>query len=654
MKSAFRLLSKRPLIQPSRQSLNILRSTIVLSSTRVSLFHSSIPNAQKASNPKARKATKQIKSNSKIFVHKVTDLVPKCNGCGTPFQRTFPESLGYYDEPDSKLRTKSIQDKKLEHHNNLFGQMDTLSQAIYSHSVVTGEVAEAKGSEEVESSDSKKKEERHIIEADSSPALKIEDFVSDLYEKRLIQSIKDTQRDEINSGLCTTCRLTKGGQYFDYTKVGHPSTEEVLAQIPKDGVIIHVISGQEFPASFIPEITKYAADRKIIYVVTKCDLAVDEQFKTRQRFLPYVQRELYDKYKVNPDDVYAVSTLVKWGVEELFQDLPVDSYIVGLPNTGKTALAFSLGNLYKTKLLKDSLPIEQRQRKYGISHLPLKTKAPISYINSGRRITDLPAVQAERGIVYNYINPKKLLTTVNSSVFIKRLGLPSATPVTITKNGSALSLGGIVFVQMDDAPPNVTLICWCVCGNRKQVVQRFSSVEKAVEISAAPLNSQQDWFLTKPYDINDPEQAAKFKPQKVMSVRIDGAGFDFGVLGYASVILTLSGKIPENGVGVTLYALPGVEICPRTPIIKHMKAFQVSKRQEKMQKIKRGSVIKDQNEHRDTVEKSKKLKAKALKNEERKKKKEEKDDDKDGDDFDFENYDVQVKEVKNPASTTSL
>lgn len=523
--------------------------------------------------------------------------------------------------------------------------MDTLSQAVLSHSIVTGEVAAVRTPEntEQESKSQGEEPEPKIIEKDSKPSLSIENFASNMFEKRLVQSIKDQRRDIENSGLCTTCRETKGGQYVDYTSLGHPSTEEILAEIPRDGTIIHVISAQEFPASFIPEIKQYAAGRKIIYVITKCDLAVDEHFKTRQRFLPYVQKELYDKYKINPGSIFAVSTKVGWGVEELFKNLPLDSYIVGLPNTGKTALAFTLGTIYKRKLMGDKVPIENRQRYFGLSYLPLKTKAPIAYVSSGRRITDLPAVQAERGIVYSYISPSKLKTAVDSSVFIRRIGLPATVRQTATKNGSVISLGGMVFIRLDDVHQNSTLVCWCVCGNRKQVVHVFSSLEKAVEVSANPLNSQKEWFLTSPYNI---EEASKLGPQEVMKVRIDGAGFDFGVLGYASVVLNIAGKIPEEGIGITIFARPGVEIAPRTPIIPHMRAFHVSKRLERVREMRRlkleGGIknFQEQEEHRKFW--------KDVKNEERKSKNGHVEDFDENDlDFDDESIEFKVTDSKN-------
>lgn len=552
-------------------------------------------NTTKLLSTSSKSKTSRIIRKSKAHGHldnfednftKVIDLIPRCQSCGTPFQDTDPDKMGYYQEPKSSQRTKSFQDEKLTKHNELFNSMDTLSKAVYTHNILNGISPEApnqkatseSSSEDINNINKLQDSPQKIIDKDAKPVLNVDDFSSTMFEKRIESSEKDKIRDTINEGLCTICRSHKGNKYVDLSSQIHPTTQEVLNMIPKDGRIIHVISGEDFPASYIPGIRKYAGDRKILYVVTKSDMVVDEQFKTHQRFLPYVQNELKNIGDISPENIFVVSAKLGWGLSNLFNRISSDTYLVGLPNTGKTALAHSLGKFNNVEKPDDITSLEFKRRLYGVSYLPKFTKCPISYINSRKRITDMPAVNVERGAIYEQIDTPNLKTVVDSAVFSRRLWLPATVSKTLTNNGSVMSLGGLVFIQMNNAPEKVHLVFWCVCGEHRNVIRRFESLEKATQISATQIDQHKSWFLNKPFDLENPEEVEKYQVREAFTTRIGGGGANYGILGLGSLIIGVTGRIPEEGVEVTFFVRPGVEVHERSPILKYMRDFFVENR----------------------------------------------------------------------------
>lgn len=504
----------------------------------------------------------------------ISELIPRCQGCGTPFQQQKAEEPGYRPsvEEDGSI---SFQDKKLGQYHNLYAKLDDKAKAIYSATAFEGQDAMILKNDSDLPATGKSET---VPDIQQTQKLMSEHFTSHMFDRKIVNQAKLDKKNAINQGLCRTCRTRKGGAYVDLSGYPHPTTEQVISRIPEDGTIVHVISSHEFPASYIKDIRQYAGDRRVLYVVTKSDLTVDEHFKTRQRFLPYVQEELQKlDPTIQPENVFAVSAKIKWDIRDLFQSLPVDSYLVGLPNTGKSQLAYALGTLAKKEQQKAPLSLEMQQRFYSSSHVPLTTKYPLSYVNGGKRITDLPAVDTHRLSIYDYIQPHKLNSIVSGNVFMKRQGLPAAACHTLTKNNSVVSLGGLVFARMDNAPPNVHLIFWCTAGTHTNIIRTFGDLEVAKRNSANITRVNEAWFVNKGYDRKDPEQVEENEVQEVATGTVTAGGSDFVILGFGPLLVQISGPVPKEGVNITFFAKKGIEVHERGQILNYMKDFKISR-----------------------------------------------------------------------------
>lgn len=521
------------------------------------------PLKKKGADISSAQSKSSVTSTKKSLTY-APEPISQCQGCGTPFQSTDPSQLGYQFQIGENLEEldQSNSNRRSNNRNNRSNL--TLKDG---HPVAN--------SDRNSPTDSKKN---------------VSKIISQIFDQTTFdQPFAVDGNNTLSKGLCQGCQIRETS-LVDFQKYPHPTTKEVISKIPSNGTIIHVISGQEFPASYIKGIKDYAGDRKVIYVVTKSDLSVDEHLKTRQRFLPYVQSELHRlDSTIQPDDVFAVAINSKspWGIRELYNSLPLDSYLVGLPNTGKSALAHALGTLDKSKLLGGNLPTRLSQRSSSISFQPLTTKHPLSYVNNGKRVTDLPAIDIDRAAIFNYLRPKTVESIVTGNVFIRRLGLPATVFQALSKENNVVSLGGLVFVRMDSAPPGVQLIFWCTAGDHKNIVRSFSELEIAVRNSAEITRENEPWFVNKSYNRSDPEDVDSNEPQEIFTVNITSAGADFGILGFGPLFIQTKGPVPKEGVKVTFFAKKGIEVHKRTPALYYMKSYLLSKHQDTIREMRR-------------------------------------------------------------------
>lgn len=550
-------------------------------------------NPSSLTSQATKKKAKNLKHEKQSQIP-ISELIPRCQGCGTPFQHENAKEPGY-QQPNDQNDTHnhiSFQDKKLEQYHNLYANLGDKAKAIYSATAFEGQNADILKSDQNTPESHEDKATPKEINFQTMPKMIDNHFSSQMFDRKIVNQVKLDKKNAINKGLCQTCRTRKGGSYVDLSEYPHPTSEQVMSRIPENGTIVHVINAQDFPASYIKDIRKYAGDRKVLYVITKSDITVDEHFKNRQRFFPYVLEELKRlDPNFQPENVFVVSAKLKWGIHGLFNSLPADSYIVGLPNTGKSELAHALGSLTKKDDDNGEISLELQQRRFSSSFIPLTTKYPLSYINGGKRITDLPAIEIERLQIYNHIQPEKINSIVSGSVFLRRFGLPAADCHTLTKNGNVLSLGGLVFVRMDNAPPNVHLIFWCTSGSHKTIIRKFGDLETAVKNSANITRVNESWFVNKGYDRNNLDEKEASEVIESLSSTVDGAGSDFSILGFGPLLVQITGPVPPEGVKITFFTKKGIEIHERSQILKYMKDHKPSEAQgsrEKRRKVWNG------------------------------------------------------------------
>lgn len=528
----------------------------------------------------------------------VKDLIPSCQCCGSSFHHKDPSKLGFYEAPSETKRVFSSRDESLSRYNNILQNMDPESRKVLDElsgtdAVLRDNVAEEEALASVGVAPEEKKEESE--DKQSSDEYQILDPW--MYDSKIKTREQERRRNDLNSGLCVVCRTIKNDNIVDISNQPHPSTEEVINMIPPEATIIHTISAHDFPASFIPSINTYASGRKIFYVVTKSDLATDEQYKTRQRFLPYAQDLLKTKYGIDPSRVFAVSGKIGWGLSDLFYKLPSDSYLVGMPNTGKTTLAGAFGS-YEVKHSTPKVITQLKQRKVGQTTIPCMTKHPIKYFNLQKKLTDLPSIEIDPICkTFSHIQKNHLRKVAQGIVAIKRFGLPATQRKVLPNNGSVLSLGGLVFIEFEknEIDKRLVLISWPIIGEALTAAHVFTTIEKAITVTNKPINLQQEsWVYINPVEseseenvqdqnenldnqVTEHNKSEIGKVDKIMDFPLTSAGAEIGILGIGSVSLKLNGPIPESGVKANIYARPGVKVVLRdTPLLDTLRDFKPS------------------------------------------------------------------------------
>lgn len=492
-----------------------------------------------------------------IMEERVTDLSPKCQSCGTPFQEKNPDARGFFKEQRIPTRGTGIKTATLDKYNQLMANLGDEEQRIL--------LQERKPDLDLQ--------EQQPVEAASNNKHAVMENLQLSEEKgdkvmTLTQS--DARKDLINRGLCTSCREVKGGKYKHFIDSRLPD-ETILARIPKDATIIHTISGMDFPASVNPNIKDIAAGRKIMWVVTKADMIVPNNVKASERLLPYVQEELSRMFGADPLDVFVVSAKRCWCLGTLFSALPSNGYLFGYANTGKSSLAQALA---AKDINRTIIPAQLAQRSKGVNEIPGMTREEISYVLKGKRVTDLPPVGQNRDTIYSVVKQESIKDLVRGKPFMRMSGLLTAKRVVLSKPGNTLSIGGLVFIRFTDPTERLSLIAWAPCARHDDTVLKFRDYEKAVSVAAEQKDFHSDWFFSKPYEQN--AETGELAPIKIMDLKISKGGSDLSILGVGHVQLRANGRIPAGGCSAEVYAIPGVHVVEKVPLLPFLQDFQES------------------------------------------------------------------------------
>lgn len=515
--------------------------------------------------------TKAVKVSA--MEERVTDLSPKCQACGTPFQHKDPAARGFYKDLVSSARGESVQTSTSTKYNQLMTNLDEQTQKV----LLEERKSDLEPWQRHQVEDEQEGQQKSEINIPVTERLRMTLENSD---KMITKTKWDGHKEMINRGLCTSCREVKGGKYMNVLG-DRPSQGDLLAKIPKDAAIIHVISGIDFPASVNPKIKDIAAGRKIFWVVTKSDMIVPDRSKTTERLLPYVRAELSREYDADPEDVYVISPKRGWEIDNLYHNLPTNSYLVGCSNTGKTTLAQALARKDKNRAI---IPAQLMQRLVGANEIPGMTRGEINYVLKGKRITDMPPIGKGQDAIYSVVKENMIKDLVKGKPFLRQSGLITTTRSVLSKPGNTLSLGGLVFLTLNDSPSKLSLIVWSPCALHDDVVQRFRDYDKAITTAAEQRVFHSEWFFSKPYD---PTEEPNRVPRKVMDIMVPKGGIDLSVLGLGHVQLRGNGLIPREGVSVSVYAIPGVSVVQKMPLLPFLKDFREHTPQRTQEKPKR-------------------------------------------------------------------
>lgn len=496
---------------------------------------------------------------------RVTDLSPKCQACGTPFQSVDPLSRGFFKEVSAVSRGTGVKTSTLDKYNHLMANLDEQSQSVL-----------------LQERQSDLEEWEKPLENGEEPVTEKLRLTIENSDKIISKSQSDTRKETVNRGLCTSCREVKGGKYAHFIE-DRLSDQVLISKIPKDATIIHVISGMDFPASVNLDIKDIAAGRKIIWVVTKSDMVVADNVKTSERLLPYVQEELDRLVGADPEDVYVVSAKRSWDVGTLYHALPSNGYLVGYANTGKTTLAQALASKDNNRTL---VPAQLSQRTVGANEIPGMTRHEISYVLKGKRVVDMPPIGHGRDAIYSVVRHDMIKDLVRGKPFLRKSGLLTTKRVVLSKPGNTLSIAGLVFIRFVDTTEKLSLITWAPCARHDDVVVQFRDYEKAVSRAAEQKDFHSAWFFSKPYE---PGSEFDLTPVKVMDIKVPKGGADLSILGLGHVQLRGNGPIPKDGASVEVYAVPGVHVVQTVPLLPFLKDFKEQPRELKKGRKRRQS-----------------------------------------------------------------
>lgn len=499
--------------------------------------------------------TTQAWAKQIMMEERVKDLSPACQGCGTALHTDDSRARGYYSDVVSVTRG-SVKTSTLSKYNLLMSNLDPQSQKVLLEERTPRPEPWEEVSEEAEN-------------LKNMPLVEKLQMTTENSDKVISQNRQDSKKEMVNRGLCTSCRSVKGGKYEHFIN-DRQSDEKLLAKIPKDATLIHVINGMDFPASVNPRIKDIAAGRKILWVVTKADMILPDRMKINERLLPYVQEELSQLYGANPDDVFVVSPKRAWEMGRLYSSLPLNGYLVGYSNTGKTSLALALARKDDNR---EIIGTQIAQRTVGANEIPGMTREPLSYVFKGKRLTDMPPIGQDRDQIYSVVKETSIKELVRGKPFMRQSGLISTPRLVLGKAENTLSIAGLVFIRRIDATKKISLITWSPVARHNEVVWQFKDLEKAMKNAAEQKNQHEDMFFNKPYDGEDPA----LKPIKVMSLSVPKGGIDLSILGLCHVQLRGNGPIPDEGVALEIYAVPGVQVVTTIPITPFLVDLKKSK-----------------------------------------------------------------------------
>lgn len=477
----------------------------------------------------------------------VKDLKPQCQACGSAFQTVDPESRGYFPAVTRSKVSESVKTASFDKYNQLVHQLDDNAK-----NVLLDELQTSSRQESLSESFIMEEEQEEV-----SPTEKLQ-LSNESSDAVVQQKILNAKKEKIDRGLCVPCRAVKGGRYEPFLEQDRLSDQDILAQIPRDATLIHVINALDFPASVNPRIKDIAAGRKIMWVVNKSDLIIPDKHKVYERLLFFVREELISTYGAKPDDIFVVSAKRTWDIAKLYDSLPYNGFLVGYANSGKTCLALALARQEDTSGKYNHL---LEQRFVGTNIIPGMTREPISYVFGGKRLTDMPPIGQSREGFFKLIKEDFFKEVAKGKSFMKSSGDISNKRLVLVRPEQTLSVGGLVFIRRTDQTPWVTVISWSPVPLHEKVVRKYKNIEKALDVAAKQDFDHGSMFFTEPF-----EDELHRRPTKALSLKIPPGGIDLAVQHLCRIQLRGNGPLPKDGVAIEVYTPPGVHVLPCVPI----------------------------------------------------------------------------------------
>ncbi|QPG74933.1 hypothetical protein FOA43_002271 [Brettanomyces nanus] len=280
--------------------------------------------------------------------------------------------------------------------------------------------------------------------------------------------------------MCHKCLDTFYRSDFSLDKQSFVSVDQVMAEIPKEANVVHVISALDFPLSVSKTVSKGRDMQKVWYIVTKADAFFAAKTGLERTGLHYFGDTLAQLVGVDPSHVFLVSGKLGWNTEDILHKLPASEvYFVGAINSGKSTLI-------RTLIYRDNKNLRSfDQYGPGISEIPGFTANHIRFRmkQSNAILVDTPGFSpADRG-VYRYLlkddvkSVAKVADYASATIKGHSLHSPMVKGRKIFSGESLYSVGGLFYLK----PPKDSIIK--VFTGLPGVEAKYKDVSRALELS---------------------------------------------------------------------------------------------------------------------------------------------------------------------------
>jgi hypothetical protein len=451
--------------------------------------------------------------------HFMENIAQRCYGCATPFQVQDRDAPGYNPFVRIKEKPESI---KIERDNQVSALYEGLD-----------------------------KDKREYLEKEAGSELTGGGSPNSAVIKT---QQKTAKKNKLSTIYCEWCRNSVNGKNT-YLHPPMDSRKAILKSIPDDATIVHVFDAMDFPTSVDLELATSRRTGRVLWVMNRADRIVPDKERAQSRLLHYVRDELDRLAKIPRENVFAISSNYDWFVDQLYRNLSDDNYLVGYTNVGKSTLALYMAHKYRAT---------QYGRKYwgmGSWANPWITQLPTSYeLKGGRFLTDLPSYPEPGNGTYSVLKPKLIRKLTDGERVFRTPGLYNSQRVVSVNPRQVISIGGVVALQRDQ----LHLIAWSIYPDSNYKTRVLGGLDKVVDMNKSILSTQERWSMVNPEHASD-------QLEQVMEFRFKGEGASLAIRGIGVVHLHVSGKIPDDGILLKVYALPNVKVMRRTDVMPYIK-----------------------------------------------------------------------------------
>lgn len=488
------------------------------------------------------------------LAHRPENSHKNCFGCGSAFHSDDPMAFGY--NPTLPAMTKAnIKSIKIARDNRVQEIVDKLGEdkKAYLNSI--------EGS-------------RNALTSTNSALIKKEE--------------KLKKRAKLVKMFCELCRTSLNTKET-WLRPPAATKKEILDKIPPGSTIVHVFDALDFPVSADLSLLDWAEKNmcKVIWVLNKCDLFVPDKERTQGAVVKFARRELLrlSNGRIRPEDIYCVNSHWDWFLENVYEALGKDNYIVGYANVGKSTFALHLASIYRTK---SSMPRSHQPWGRGSWFNPFITQHRTTFELVGNKsLTDMPSFpefddtnsNLEKAIAefgsgskafteyppkvlgtYGLLRPQGMRSLTAGSRLFRSPGRYNANHVTTKRPHNVVSIGGLVALRQNT---EAKMLVWGVIPDSDYRVRALSNLEKINSINASMEKVHYRWSVVRP-------ELAATELKVIDKFRVGNEGASIVIRGVGLAHVQFHGRVPDEGIEVEVLGYPNVKVQRRGNFLWHV------------------------------------------------------------------------------------